>query len=219
MNTVRKGEMYFHDASLCFQQWQSCTTCHPDVRTDAVNWDLLNDGIGNPKNTKSLLLAHATPPSMITGIRADAETGVRAGIRHIQFMSPNEEKASAIDAFLKSVKPIPSPYLIEGELSAAAQRGKTLFTGDAGCSHCHSGTYFTNMRQYDVGTGADNETGVKFDTPTLIETWRTAPYLYDGRAATLKDIFKTFNPADFHGVTSKLTEQELDDLVEYVLSL
>ena len=30
MDEVRKGEMYFNDASYCFQSWQSCTGCHPD---------------------------------------------------------------------------------------------------------------------------------------------------------------------------------------------
>lgn len=219
MGMIRKGEMYFHDAALCFQQWQSCATCHPDVRTDAVNWDLLNDGIGNPKSTKSLLFSHATPPAMITGIRPDAETAVRAGIRHIQFMAPNEEKALAIDTFLKSLQPIPSPHLIQGKLSEAALRGKSLFSGDAGCAQCHSGNYFTNLQKFDVGTGTERENGVAFDTPTLIEVWRTAPYLYDGRAATLHDVFQTFNPDDHHGVTSPLTEEELNDLVEYVLSL
>jgi len=85
MTTERKGEMLFNDAGLCFQGWQSCASCHPsDARTDALNWDLLNDGLGNPKNTKSLLLAHETPPAMITGVRENAEVGVRAGIRHIQ---------------------------------------------------------------------------------------------------------------------------------------
>ena len=28
-----------------------------------MNWNLLNDGMGNPKNVKSMLLAHATPPT------------------------------------------------------------------------------------------------------------------------------------------------------------
>ena len=54
---ARKGEMLFQDASCCFQKWQSCATCHPDARADGINWDLLNDGMGNPKQTKSLLLA------------------------------------------------------------------------------------------------------------------------------------------------------------------
>ena len=46
MTQTRRGEFFFNDASLCLQSWQSCASCHPDARTDALNWDLLNDGIG-----------------------------------------------------------------------------------------------------------------------------------------------------------------------------
>jgi hypothetical protein len=57
------------------------------------------------------------------------------------------------------------------------------------------------------------------DTPTLIELWRTAPYLHDGRAADLRSLFLEHNPQDLHGRTSALSESELEDLVEYLLSL
>ena len=60
----RRGEMNFHDADICFQQWQSCASCHPDARIDGLNWDLLNDDIGTPKNVKSMLLSYKTPPAM-----------------------------------------------------------------------------------------------------------------------------------------------------------
>ena len=70
-----EGEFYFNDAMIGFQSWQSCASCHPnDARVDGMNWDLLNDGMGNPKNTKSLLYSHQTPPCMATGIRKDAPT-------------------------------------------------------------------------------------------------------------------------------------------------
>ncbi|MGZ5566438.1 MAG: cell surface protein, partial [Limisphaerales bacterium] len=59
LGVVRQGELNFNDASICFQGWQSCASCHSsDARVDGLNWDNLNDGIGNPKNVKSLLLAH-----------------------------------------------------------------------------------------------------------------------------------------------------------------
>ena len=218
MDTVRTGHMFFEDASLCFQQWQSCGTCHPDARMDAVNWDLLNDGIGNPKSTKSLLLSHKTPPVMITGIRAKAEVAVRAGIRYIQFAMPEEDKASAIDEYLKSVQPMTSPFLVKGELTKAAKKGKKIFD-KAGCGSCHSGPYFTDMEKYDVGTADGMEKGKEFDTPTLIEVWRTAPYLYDGRADTIMDVLTTFNKDDYHGTTSDLKEDELKALADYVKSL
>ncbi|MHC4510646.1 MAG: c-type cytochrome [Planctomycetota bacterium] len=219
MTTVRKGEMFFHDAQLCFQKWQSCASCHPDsARTHALNWDLMNDGLGNPKNTKSLLLAHRTPPVMSLGVRADAETGVRAGIRFIQFAVRPEEDAVAIDEYLKSLKPIPSPYLVKGGLSRRAKAGQKLFK-TAGCGSCHTGELYTDMKTYDIGTGKGLDESQSFDTPTLIEVWRTAPYMHDGRAGTIVDMLKEHNPDDEHGRTSGLTDSEIDDIAEFVLSL
>src|SRR4029077_21110157 len=86
LSPERKGEMYFNDATLCYQGWQSCASCHSaDARVDGMNWDLLNDGMGNPKNVKSLLFCFQTPPVMSMGVRSDAAAAIRAGIRHILF--------------------------------------------------------------------------------------------------------------------------------------
>ena len=220
MSRCRKGEFYFHSATICFQGWQSCSSCHPgDARADGFNWDLLNDGVGNPKNTKSLLLAHQTPPSMWLGVRETAETAVRSGIRHILFTKQPEEVALAIDEYLKSLKPVPSPHLVHGKLSKPAERGKAIFAS-AGCATCHPPGLFTDLHQYHVGTGGQYDKPTdRFDTPALIEVWRTAPYLHDGSAITVHEVLSTRNRHDRHGRTSTLTSQELNDLCEYVLSL
>jgi hypothetical protein len=63
------------------------------------------------------------------------------------------------------------------------------------------------------------EKGKAFDTPTLAECWRSAPYLYDGRALTMEEVLTKFNPGDQHGETSKLKPEEIKDLAEYILSL
>ena len=148
MTAARQGELYFHDARICLQGWQSCASCHPgDARVDGLNWDLLNDGIGNPKNTRSLLLAHKTPPAMSLGVRETAETAVRAGIRHILFTVQPPEVAEAIDAYLKSLKPVPSPHLVNGRLSPAARRGQQLFRSkETGCAECHPPPLFTDLK-------------------------------------------------------------------------
>jgi DNA-binding beta-propeller fold protein YncE len=221
MSVQRRGEALFNDASICFQGWQSCATCHPEGRTHGLNWDLLNDGLGNPKNAKSMLLAHLTPPAMSLGIRETAETAVRSGIRNVLFAVRPEEDAVAMDEYLKSMKALPSPFLVNGKLSDAAQRGKSLFHDAAvGCAECHVPELYTNLRTYDVGTrGAWDTQEDRFDTPTLIECWRTGPYLHDGSAVTVREVVTTRNSRDRHGRTSQLSTQQIDDLVAYVLSL
>ena len=223
---ARRGEMLYNDGSMCFQQWQSCASCHPDGRVDGLNWDLLNDGMGNPKQTKSELYDHLTPPTMITGIRKDMHTCNAAGLIHIQFVTRPEEDVNCFDAYVEKMKPVPSPYLVNGKLSARAQRGEKLFV-KAKCAECHTPEkkapggepLWTDLKLYDVGLGTATETGRKFDTPTLTECWRTAPYLYDGRALTMEEVLTTCNPNDTHGETSKLTPEQIKDLAEYVLSL
>ncbi len=156
---------------------------------------------------------------MSLGVRESAEAAVRAGIRHILFTQQPEEVAVAIDDYLKSLKPVTSPYLVGGKLSPSAQRGEAVFRR-AGCAECHPPPLFTDLKRYDVGTrgGFDKEAD-QFDTPTLIEVWRTAPYLHDGSATTIRDVLTKRNKDDQHGQTSKLSGQELDDLCTYVLSL
>jgi YVTN family beta-propeller protein len=219
---VRRGEFYFHDADICFERWQTCTSCHPgEARSDSLNWDLLNDGIGNPKNSKSMLLSHRTPPAMSLGIRDTAETAVRSGIRNILFTQPPAEVAEAIDAYLKSLKPLASPRLVNGKLSAAALRGREIFDDkQVACGSCHATELFTDLKSYDVGTEGRFDPGPKdFDTPTLVEVWRTAPYLHDGSAPAMRDVLTTKNPKDKHGKTSHLTPKQIEDLAEYILSL
>ena len=55
--------------------------------------------------------------------------------------------------------------------------------------------------------------GLSMDVPALNECWRTAPYLYDGRSYSMKDMLKV------HGPHKPVTEKELEELEEYVLSL
>ena len=220
MTIQRRGEMFFHDADLCFQNWQSCASCHPDARADGLNWDLLNDGIGNPKNTKSMLLAHQTPPSMAEGVRESAEVAVRAGIVHIQFAVRPEEDAVAIDEFLKALEPVPSPYLVDGKLSPAAERGKKIFFDEkVGCARCHPEPLYTDNLFHDVGSRGWFTRTDAFVTPTLVEVWRTAPYMHDGKWLTIEDLIKQGRHGDKGGDLSGLTEEQIDDLVEFVLSL
>jgi YVTN family beta-propeller protein len=214
-DSVRMGEIYFNDATYCFQGWQSCNGCHPNhCRTDGLNWDLMNDGLGNPKNCKSMLYAHVTPPSMITGIRPNAESAVRSGFQHIQFAQVEESQAIAVDLYLRSLEPVPSPKLENGELNPLAKEGEKVFE-KLNCNECHPAPYYTDLNTYDLGQEGKFDKQNKWDTPTLIEIWRTGPYLHDGRSATLKEVFSV----EKHGIWQDVSDDELTALTEYVLSL
>jgi len=217
---VRMGEMAFNDATFCYQDWQSCSSCHPDVRSDGTNWDLLNDGIGNPKQSRSLLYTHKTSPVMITGVRGSAEIAIQNGFAHIQFHQVTPEREAAVNEYLKSVKPIPSPYLKkDGSLTEAAKRGKEIFNGKANCVQCHMPPYYGDRSKHVLSLGTDNDRNREFATPMLVEIWRTAPYMYDGRAVTIEDVITVDNTNNSHGNTKDLTARQVKDLAEYVKSL
>jgi cytochrome c peroxidase len=244
----RLGEQYFFDAELCFQHWLSCASCHPEGRADGLNWDLLNDEIGNPKNTKSLVLSHRTPPVMSTGVRPSMEAATQKGFMFIQFRIVDEEIMAAVRAYQRSLQPEPSPYLkrtrgrkldcgvchhkgvkgtpdaahmpIDGELTPEAERGLALFKDSkVGCVKCHTGPLFTDLKLYDVGSRNELDRRDTFDNPTCYEMWRTGPFLHDGSAVTLLDMLTTRNRDDKHGVTSHLSKEDLEALAAYLRSL
>jgi hypothetical protein len=206
LSKIKRGEAYFNDAGLCFQNWQSCASCHPDARVDGLNWDLLNDGVGNPKNTRSMLLSHATPPVMSLGVRSHAKIAVRAGFKFIQFADVPEEYSADVDAYLESLKPVSNPLKYS---KTECEPGEKIFT-TMECVKCHPAPYFTDLKSYNFG----NDT-LKWDTPTLVEIWRTAPFWHDGKYTTLKELFEV----EKHGIHGTLSDKEASDLEKYLLNL
>jgi cytochrome c peroxidase len=147
-----------------------------------------------------------------------AEGAVRSGLSTILFAQRPEDEAAAIDVYLKSLRPVPSPHLVDGRLSPAAERGRKLFVSDEiGCCRCHPSPLYTDLKKHNVGSRDANDRVDRFDTPTLVEVWRTAPYLHSGRYITIKELLADGK----HGLENKreLSAQEVDDLVEFVLSL
>ena len=128
----------------------------------------------------------------------------------------------------------------EQALTASAQRGLELFRGKARCTRCHSGFNFSDEKFHNLGIGWDTNTvdlgrymvtqnpedvGA-FKTPTLREIARTAPYMHDGRFATLEDVVKFYNQGGIKNphldntvIPLELTEAEQQDVVAFLQSL
>jgi YVTN family beta-propeller protein len=215
----REGEMYFNDGRICYQNWNSCASCHQeDATIDSLNWDLINDGTGNPKNAKSMHDGILTPPAMWSGVRTDQHAAVMAGQRFLGFL-PDDHVQDALFEYIGNPCRAPNPYR-QADVEAI-MRGERIFYR-ARCDMCHVPPLLTDMKTHDIGlTGytTDVDFRSRFDTPTLQECYRTAPYLHDGRAATLLEIFTDHNPENAHGLTGGLSGRELDYLVAYLKSL
>ena len=87
------------------------------------------------------------------------------------------------------------------------------------CAVCHSGPHYTNQKLANVGTGKPTDRSPLIDVPQLSNIALTAPYLHDGSARSLEEIWTVFNPNDTHGVTNDLQKDELNDLIEYLKTL
>jgi YVTN family beta-propeller protein len=172
-----------------------------------------------------------------TGFMSDEEFNARkdASGTYDTFGKPAagaSKELDALSAFVTSLDKVPrSPFRNpDGSFTSDALEGRKIFQ-KAGCPECHSGPDFTDSSLsptgpvHDVGTilpTSGNRLGGKLsgiDTPTLKGVWQSGPYLHDGRAETLTEIFTKYIPKDTMGITSDLTTTEMDQLVRYLLEL
>jgi cytochrome c peroxidase len=150
--------------------------------------------------------------------------------------------AKAIASFERTVLSGDAPYdrFKAGDktaLSEAAERGRQVFFNKASCSACHAGANFTDGGYHNIGVGIDDkepDAGRQavtkllgdrgsFKTPTLREIARTAPYMHDGRFATLEEVVEYYdkggtpNPQlDEEIFPLKLTAEQKADLVTFL---
>jgi len=213
----RLGEFYYCDANNCFQKWQSCHSCHPFGRPDALNWMLASEST-RQRNAKSMLYSWWTPPTNWNGRRSHAggpDGSIRMGIYLELMIAPTEEIAVPMDTFLMRMKPVLSPNLVKGKLSSSAVRGKAIYER-IGCDACHPAPLYTDDEFHNAGVSDPGDATLDWNTPSLIEAWRTAPYGHIGSYDKIEEIIKL----RAHSLgASKLTEQELKDLIEFVSSL
>ncbi len=230
---LRRGEILFNSASICFQRQFSCASCHPEGHTTGLSWDLEDDGLGNPKNIRSFRGVEGTAPFRWQGEAAEIgpnECGPTvSGAMRGQPLSPAD--LDALAQYVRRMPTVPNPHRgPQGRISPAALRGKSIFEDRAGCVECHDSDRFTTGERAAVGLGDGRPDSIElpggetiepdeFDIPQLLGVWDSRPYLHDGRAKSLLEIFTKFNPDDEHGSTSDLTEAELRDLVEYLKTL
>jgi len=130
-------------------------------------------------------------------------------MKFIQFNTIDEESNRAIDEYLKSMLPVESPALqLGGTLTETAAEGEVLFE-QYGCAECHPAPLYTDLELHPspiLGEdgGWENRS---FATPTLVEVWRSAPYMYNGSAKTIEEAVRHFVPeGTSDGDVAKISE-------------
>ncbi len=236
---VLAGKRLFNSAlaPMSAEHWLSCATCHLDGGADGRTWAGFPDG---PRNTPALFGARDTLPLHWSGnldefqdtehtIRAiQGGAGLITGQPYPTQGRPNAGRSAALDAlaaYLATLAQAPSPYApASADEAAAAQRGRYSFQR-WGCSVCHPAALYTDRQLHlsDIGDpaglfGQRNQPGLlpRFDTPSLLGVWATAPYFHNGSAATLREVLFS---RDFHNMGPAMNVGEPEDLVAYMKSL
>jgi YVTN family beta-propeller protein len=231
---LRRGERLFHSARITFQRQFACATCHPDGHVDGLTYDIEADGIGvSPVDNRTLRGIYDTDPFKWEGTNPSLarQCGARLAVFFTRLAPFDPEELRAVNDYTVTILRPPNRHRPLGaELSEAQRRGKLVFererTNDGReippegrCVVCHFPPYFTDRSQRDVGTKHALDRQGRFDVPHLNNVYDSAPYLHDGSANTLEEIWTVHNPYDTHGYTNDLTKDQLNDLIEYLKTL
>ena len=231
ISVLRRGEQAFYTARYSFQGQIGCATCHIDSTFDGLTWDLEPDGFGRDiVDNRPIEDLKDTEPFKWNGGNPNLPTECGPRTEKYFWRSENYDSRTLTDlvSYVRSLPSRPNRWrLPHGELTPAQERGKVFFVRSVDkfgkpipeanrCSYCHSGPKGTNQKSFDVGTRKSTDNSGLLDTPQLTNITLTAPYLHDGSARTLEEIWTVYNPDDKHGRTNDLTKDELNDLIEYL---
>ena len=234
ISKARRGERLFHSALHTFQRQFSCHSCHPDGHINGLTFDIEPDGIGtSPVDNRTLRGILDTAPFKWEGTNPSLshECGPRLAVffTRIQPFAPDE--LAALVEYIATIPRPPNRYRPLGaELTDAQRRGREIFfrtTRNSGeviplenrCYNCHFGPMHTDRHTHNVGTQMIYDRTAAFDTPHLNNIYDSPPYLHNGIAHSLEEIWTRYNPRDTHGVTNDLTKDQLNDLIEYLKTL
>ncbi len=234
LTAERRGERLFFSSMYSFGHQFGCANCHIDSTFDGLQWDLEPDGFGiDIVDNRSLERIKDTGPFKWNGSNKDLQTECGPRTEKFFFRSQGFRGSDLEDlvTYIKSIPLRPNRHrLPNGELTPAQERGKAIFMRTAKkdgtpfpdvnqCSFCHSGPDYTNKLLAYVGSDKKTDRSPLVDVPQLTNVVNSAPYLHDGSAATLEEIWTVVIPQDKHGITSDLTKDDLNDLIEYLKTL
>jgi YVTN family beta-propeller protein len=232
---MRRGEQMFHAAKYCFQGQFACGTCHPNSHLDGLSWNLETPQLGRDRvANRTLRGIRETAPYKWNGKNPDLATQCGPRIAKYFFRSEGfgTQELEALLTYLNNIPLAPNRHLApDGQLTDAQDRGKTIFyrqhTNNGQviplknrCDTCHPAeTHYTARYSTEVGSATRYDTSGMFDIPQLDRVYEDAPYMHNGEALTLEEIWTVFNNQDTHGITSDMSKDQLNDLIEFLKTL
>jgi YVTN family beta-propeller protein len=234
ISQIRRGERLFNSANITFRRQFACHSCHPDGHVDGLSYDVEADGIGvSPVDNRTLRGILDTAPFKWEGTNPSLQRqcGARLAVFFTRLAPFTPEQLNDLESYITTIPRPPNRFRALGAtLTPAQRRGKVIFertsTADGReipvqlrCPTCHFPPYYTDRRVHDVGSRHAYDRQGRFDTPHLNNIYDSAPYLHNGIAPTLEEIWTVYNPDDRHGVTNDMTKDQLNELIEYLKTL
>jgi cytochrome c553 len=189
----------------------ACSSCHAEERADGLSWRLQGKNLQTPLLAGRMDGSHPHKHKW-DGQDPDLKTSLINTVQRLGGTGINAQQARELTAFLESV---PAPRKPTVEDPTAVARGKQLFESEVtGCASCHNGALFTDEESYDIANDLP-----EVNTPSLVGLAHSAPYYHDGSARTLEAMLR--DNASIHGMgnVAKLSDQQIDDLVQYLETL
>ena len=189
----------------------------------------------NWSNLESTLNSHSDYPSLFKeAFNIDYIDSIHIVKAIAQFERTLISANSKLDRYLNN----------EEQLTISELNGYAIFNTEKGdCFHCHASQLFMDNQFHnngldiepflDLGRGivtSNASDNGKFKTPTLRNIEMTAPYMHDGRFATLEEVVEHYDSGGKYsttvdplmkklGIGLQLTNQEKMDLVAYLKTL
>ncbi len=211
---LRFGERAFYEAT---RAGVSCQSCHLHGGTD-----------GASNNIGGRIAAPTLDVRGLAGTSPYLRDGSYPRIRDLHEVAQTEyrgyresagDRGATIEAWLRT-QPLPPT---DARRDPALEREGLGVFFDAGCPACHAPPAFTSLGLHAIEAvfpDAPTRTeGRLLDVPSLRGVGASAPYLYDARARSLREVFTEQNRADRHGHTRELDVHALEALEAFLRSL
>jgi len=200
--------------------YMSCASCHLDGGHDGNTWDFTGRGEGLRNNialqgrggTRFGPLHWSANFDEVQDFNHDIRNAFRGrgfltaeqlqlsndplGTPKASMSEDLDNLAAYLASFGKASLPRSPARTADGQLTDSALAGAELFTRE-GCATCHGGRARSDNRIHNVGAQSNasgdraGETLPGIKTPSLLGAFASAPYLHNGQAKTLSEVFTT----------------------------
>lgn len=211
---LRFGERAFYEAT---RSGVSCQSCHLHGGTDGARHNIGGRIAAPTLDVRGLI---GTSPYLRDGSYPRLRDLHEVALTEYRgYREAAGDRAATLEAWMRT---LPPPRTFEPREPVREREGLDVFVR-AGCPECHAAPAFTSLGLHAIQAvfpdAPARTEGRLLDVPSLRGLAASAPYLYDGRAATLASVFVDHNGHDRHGHTQALSSDQRAALVTFLRSL